>query len=69
MVWSGTVASDSTFVIGFLPKGTYTMGYVGAITFDQEQLTFVATVSQGEVLMEGTDVEGLTYTITEASCQ
>jgi hypothetical protein len=69
MVWSGTVSSDSTFVIGFLPKGTYTMGYVGAITFDQEQLTFVATVSHGEVSMEGADVEGVTYTITEASCQ
>jgi hypothetical protein len=69
LVWSGAVASDSTFLIGFLPKGTYTMGYLSAITFDQEQLTFVANVSPGEVKMEGSDVEGVTYTITESSCQ
>ena len=69
LVWSGVVANDSTFLIGFLPKGTYTMGYLSAITFDQEQLTFVANVSPGEVKMEGSDVGGVIFTITESSCQ
>jgi hypothetical protein len=69
MVWSGTVAEDGTFLIGFLPQGSYDMAYVETMTLGQEQLSFQATVSQGQVTMEGMDVTGVTYTITSAQCQ
>jgi len=69
MVWSGTVAEDGTFRIGFLPQGKYTMSYLGTITLGEEQLTFVATVNHEEVTMAGTDVEGIAFTITGSSCQ
>ena len=69
MVWTGTVAEDGTYLIDFLPQGTYDMGHVETITLGDEQLTFQADPSQGQVTMTGEDMTGVDYTITASSCQ
>lgn len=68
LVWSGTVEADGSYLIGFLPQGTYTMGYVEAITLGEEQLTFQVNAVPGEVTMTGDDVVGIDYTINSSSC-
>ena len=68
MVWSGTVAEDGSYLIGFLPQGTYTMGFVEAITLGEEELAFEASVSLYEVTMTGSDVGAVNYTVTTSTC-
>jgi hypothetical protein len=69
IVRTGTVAEGGAFQIGFLPSGTYTLGYVSSVEFYSNQLAFAAEVTPTEVSVADVDVPGVAYTITSAACE
>lgn len=69
IMWSASVAEDGTFVIGFLPPGTYDMGYEGSIVLGDNVLTFTADVEPDEVTLDNASFDQMVYTITSADCQ
>jgi hypothetical protein len=70
IVRSGTVAEDEkTFKIGFLPSGSYAMGFVDKLTLGTDELVFTGAVTPTEVTVDGADVTGVVYTIQSATCQ
>jgi len=69
IVRAGTVNEDgTTFQIGFLPTGSYTMGFVEVIPLVDNNLTFTATVMPTSVTVAGEDVTGVAYTNISAQC-
>jgi len=69
IVRAGTVNEDgTTFQIGFLPTGSFTMGFVEVIPLVDYDLTFTATVEPTSVTVSSEDVTGVTYTISAAEC-
>jgi len=66
---SGVVAEDGSFTIGFLPPGTFDMGYAGAIPMGDFVLVFTATVEPAQVTLTTDPAAGIAYTITSAVCQ
>lgn len=70
IVRSGSVDDSGAFTIGFVPMGEWSMGWVGSLDLTDQALTFEASVEPDEVEIEpGSDVEGVTYTVTGASCE
>ena len=69
IVRSGVVAGDGNFAVGFLPPGSFTMGFTEALTLGTDQLVFTATVDPGQVVISDADAAGVTYSITSALCQ
>lgn len=69
IVRSGTVDDSGAFTIGFVPVGEWSMGFVGSLDLTDWALTFDASVEPGQVEIEpGSDVQGVLYTVTGASC-
>ncbi len=68
IVRSGSVAEGGTFQIGFLSTGSYSMGFVQAVTLGTDQLTFTATVDPTQVTVADQDVSGVAYVIQGAAC-
>jgi hypothetical protein len=66
---AGSVAEGGAFQIGFLPTGTFSMGYVASIDLTTNHLVFTAEVSPTEVTVTDGEVSGVTYTIQSAACQ
>ena len=69
IVRTGDVAEDGTFTIGFLPPGSYSMGYVGGLTLGDYVLSFTATVEPTQVSLTDTAFEEMLYTIQSATCE
>jgi hypothetical protein len=69
IVRSGTVFEDGSFTIGFLPPGTYDMGYEGSLILGANVLTFTATVEPEEVILTDASFDEMVYTITSATCE
>jgi hypothetical protein len=69
IVRAGSVAEGGAFQIGFLPPGTFSMGYVASIDLTTDHLVFTAEVMPTEVTVNDGEVSGLTYTIQSAECQ
>jgi hypothetical protein len=65
----GTVVEDGSFVIGFLPAGTYTMWFEDSITRGENVLTFTADVVPQEVSLVDMPFDQMVYTITSAVCE
>lgn len=69
IVRSGATDASGAFTVGFVPGGEWSMGWVESLDLTDWTLTFDATVEPGLVEVEGgSDVEGVLYTITGASC-
>jgi len=68
IVRTAEVAEDGSFGIGFLVPGTYTMGYVGALTLGDWVLSFTASVEPGEVSLVDVPFEEVDYIIASAQC-
>ncbi|MGM0670422.1 MAG: DUF4382 domain-containing protein, partial [Gemmatimonadota bacterium] len=69
VVRTGTVDDDGEFKINFLEPDIYDLGYEASIVFDGYTLDFTAEVSPAEAEIDAEDVEGIVYTITDASCE
>jgi hypothetical protein len=69
IVRGGSVAEDGTFLVSFLPAGTYALGYVGSVDLTTDNLLFSAEVAPTEVIVTDGEVPGVTYTIQSATCQ
>jgi len=64
------VDEDGSFTIGFLPPGTFDMGYTGTVSIDDDfVLVFTATVEPAQVILSTESFDGVAYTITSAVCQ
>jgi len=69
LTWSGVVAGDGSFVIGFLPADDYDLSAMAELVLDGEILTFTSNVVPDQATVaEGDEVDGILYTITSASC-
>jgi hypothetical protein len=69
IVRAGTVSEGGEFLIGFLPSGTYTMGFVSPIDLTSANLVFTADVNPDEVTVSQGEEPSVTYTIRSAECQ
>ena len=77
IVRTGTMEADGTFRIGFLPPGSYTMGYMGSIDVGltdptSHQLVFTADVSSEQVTIlasEEPEEATVAYTNLTSGCQ
>jgi hypothetical protein len=66
---AGSVVDGGAFTVGFLAVGSYTMGFVPALTLGNDQLTFTAVVAPDQVTVSGGEVSGVDYTIQGAVCE
>jgi hypothetical protein len=61
---------EQIFNFGFLPQGTWAMGFVAEFDFTGYRLTLMADVDPGAVtLSEENPTAEVTYTLTEANCE
>ncbi|MGD2068983.1 MAG: DUF4382 domain-containing protein [Gemmatimonadota bacterium] len=66
---TGVVGSDGAFSIDFLPPDDYALGHLAELDLTDQVLRFDATVAPEEASVgPGEKVDGVAYTITEASC-
>lgn len=65
---SGSVEVDGSYAIGFVPPGTYLLGYEPEVEFDDEILEFVAEASEPTVVVPSGGVTVADYAITSAAC-
>jgi len=75
IVRTGTMEADGTFQIGFLPSGSFTMGYLGAIDVGpgdppSHKLVFTADVFPGQVTIPAPgEKPTVAFTNLTATCQ
>jgi hypothetical protein len=69
VVRTGRVDDDGEFEIEYLASDTYVLAYEESIEYGQWTLVFEATVVPSEaVTLDEEDLEGVVYTITNATC-
>lgn len=66
---TGSVQEGGGFTIGFLPAGSYTLGFIETLVLDAHHLTFTAAVAPGQVTVSGEEVSGVAFTIQGAVCE
>lgn len=69
VVRSGSVDEDGEFEFSFVEPDTYDMGFDAVLELGDFDLHFEATVDPAQVTVADADVEGVTYTITGATCE
>ncbi|MBT8338044.1 MAG: DUF4382 domain-containing protein [Gemmatimonadetes bacterium] len=68
LVRTGVTAADGTFVLGPLAADTWDLGFLATLELEGADLLFEASASPTQAVIVDSDVTGVTYTVTAATC-
>jgi hypothetical protein len=66
---AGSVSEGGGFIMSFVAPDTYTLGHQAELEFEGATLAFTADVAPTEVEVEDSEISGVNYTITAATCE